>query len=179
MEGANQSEAVETSLSDMRIKGESSSDEEAMGTKNLQSFPVDTPPALSVDSSHQQTSKSESQSPRNAQSSVTTPVSERHDYEAVVGGEVRWKLEPGKPPKLARTSSQKIMTRPAQLFDHLPDDTAVATSGVDVVQDCIYGSKHMGSSDHDALDCDCAESWGMCWNRSSFDPLVTTADGDS
>ena len=175
MEDRHKSEAMETSVSVMGIKRETSEDEEVTSTKNLQLLRIDTPPALSVDSSHPKTSKSESQSPVKGQSSVTTPSSEGQDHEEVVGGEVTLKLEPGKPPKLARSSSQKIMTRPAPLFDHLPDDTAVATNGFDIIQDCIYGAKHMGSSDHDALDCDCAESWGTCLIFSS--PFLASGTG--
>ncbi|KIH88318.1 histone-lysine N-methyltransferase SETD2 [Sporothrix brasiliensis 5110] len=43
------------------------------------------------------------------------------------------------------------------LFDQLPDATAEATSKFQVIEDCLYGSKNMGSSDNDAFDCDCAE----------------------
>ncbi|KAL1894708.1 histone methyltransferase set2 [Sporothrix stenoceras] len=43
------------------------------------------------------------------------------------------------------------------LFDQLPNATAEATSQFQVIADCLYGSKNMGSSDHDAFDCDCAE----------------------
>lgn len=45
------------------------------------------------------------------------------------------------------------------LFDHLPDATEESCKGFQVINDCLYGSKHMGASQHDALDCDCAEDW--------------------
>jgi histone-lysine N-methyltransferase SETD2 len=48
---------------------------------------------------------------------------------------------------------------PPSLFDHLPDATEDACSTFQVINDCLYGSRNMGSSDHDALDCDCAEDW--------------------
>jgi histone-lysine N-methyltransferase SETD2 len=48
---------------------------------------------------------------------------------------------------------------PPPLFDHLPDATADACKIFQVINDCLYGSRNMGSSDHDALDCDCAEEW--------------------
>jgi histone-lysine N-methyltransferase SETD2 len=62
-------------------------------------------------------------------------------------------------PRLSRKSSQKVEKTPPKLFDHLPDDTGVACDTFQVINDCLYGSKHMGSSEHDALDCDCAEEW--------------------
>lgn len=48
------------------------------------------------------------------------------------------------------------------LFDQLPDATAEATSQFQVIADCLYGSKNMGSSDNDAFDCDCAEEIREC-----------------
>lgn len=62
-------------------------------------------------------------------------------------------------PKLSRKSSQKPVRSPPTLFDHLPDVTAQACSTFQVINDCLYGSRNMGSSDHDALDCDCTEEW--------------------
>ncbi|KAM0285338.1 hypothetical protein ACHAQH_001527 [Verticillium albo-atrum] len=34
------------------------------------------------------------------------------------------------------------------------------------IPDCLYGSKHMGSTDNDALDCDCREEWHNGENHS-------------
>jgi len=64
-------------------------------------------------------------------------------------------------PKLSRKDSQKTAARgrSPQLFDHLPDATQESYGHFQVINDCLYGSKHMGSSEHDALDCDCAEEW--------------------
>jgi histone-lysine N-methyltransferase SETD2 len=67
--------------------------------------------------------------------------------------------ENGTAPKLSRKPSQKLSRGPPPLFDHLPDATENACSTFQVINDCLYGSKNMGSSDHDALDCDCAEEW--------------------
>ncbi|KAL1843674.1 hypothetical protein VTJ49DRAFT_374 [Mycothermus thermophilus] len=68
--------------------------------------------------------------------------------------------ETAPPPKMSRKSSSKMSARsPPQLFGHLPDATAEACSTFQVITDCLYGSKNMGSSDHDALDCDCPEDW--------------------
>lgn len=53
-------------------------------------------------------------------------------------------------------------SRPARvLYDHLPDATAEATSHFQVIPDCLYGSKNMGVSELEALDCDCSEEWRM------------------
>ncbi|KAK4099045.1 methyltransferase-like protein [Parathielavia hyrcaniae] len=62
-------------------------------------------------------------------------------------------------PKLSRKPSQKISRSPPPLFGHLPDATPDACGTFQVINDCLYGSRNMGSSDHDALDCDCAEEW--------------------
>ncbi|KAH6636248.1 methyltransferase-like protein [Chaetomium tenue] len=67
--------------------------------------------------------------------------------------------ENGTAPKLSRKPSQKPPRGPPPLFDHLPDATGDACDTFQVINDCLYGSKNMGSSDHDALDCDCAEEW--------------------
>ena len=62
-------------------------------------------------------------------------------------------------PKLSRKSSSKAVSRTPLLFDHLPDVTEESMTAFQVIPDCLYGSKNMGSSEHDALDCDCAEEW--------------------
>ncbi|KAL2164193.1 hypothetical protein VTH06DRAFT_3408 [Thermothelomyces fergusii] len=67
--------------------------------------------------------------------------------------------ENGTAAKPSKKSSQKTARSPPPLFDHLPDATEEACSTFQVINDCLYGSRNMGSSDHDALDCDCAEDW--------------------
>jgi histone-lysine N-methyltransferase SETD2 len=62
-------------------------------------------------------------------------------------------------PKLSRKASQKLPPSPPMLFGNLPDSTEDACRTFQVISDCLYGSRNMGSSDHDALDCDCAEEW--------------------
>lgn len=76
-----------------------------------------------------------------------------------IGGDITLKQEPGKPPKLARSSSQKVIARPPQLFSHLPDSVNEARQTFEVINDCIYGSKYMGHTEH-AMECDCSEEWG-------------------
>lgn len=82
--------------------------------------------------------------------------------------------ENGTAPKLARKPSQKMAAsrNPPPVFDHLPNATEDACSTFQVITDCLYGSRNMGSSDHDALDCDCAEEWRMLPSFSPFSPLL-------
>lgn len=79
--------------------------------------------------------------------------------EKKMGGEITVKMEPGQPPKLARTSSQKVVSRPPQLFNHLPDDTDAAKATFQLMDACTYANKYMGYTEH-AMECDCAEEWG-------------------
>jgi histone-lysine N-methyltransferase SETD2 len=77
-----------------------------------------------------------------------------------VGGDIVVKQEPGQPPKLSRSSSQKIARGPPQLFSHLPDSTADALATFEQIESCWYANKNMGYTEH-AMECDCAEEWGM------------------
>lgn len=95
--------------------------------------------------------------------SETMPVKDEPSDDALVtssvGGDITLKQEPGKPPKLARSASQKVIARPPQLFDHLPNSVNEATESFEVIGSCIYSSKYMGHTEH-AMECDCAEEWG-------------------
>lgn len=63
-------------------------------------------------------------------------------------------------PRLSRKSSQKAApAREPPLFDGLPNMTADACRSFQVIPDCLYGSKHLGSTENDAFDCDCREEW--------------------
>lgn len=62
-------------------------------------------------------------------------------------------------PKPSKKPSSKARLRSPPLFDHLPDATEDSMRAFQVINDCLYGSKNMGSSDNDALDCDCAAEW--------------------
>ncbi|UPK93453.1 hypothetical protein LCI18_004388 [Fusarium solani-melongenae] len=65
-----------------------------------------------------------------------------------------------KPPRLSRKASQKLAaTREPVLFDHLPNVTTESYNFFQVIPDCLYGSKHLGSTDNDSLDCECREEW--------------------
>ncbi|KAI1824452.1 hypothetical protein F4861DRAFT_264437 [Xylaria intraflava] len=63
------------------------------------------------------------------------------------------------PPKLSRKASQKLPLRPPIILTDLPDVTAESCEHFQVIPDCLYGSKSLGSTDHDSLDCDCSEEW--------------------
>ncbi|KAJ5414550.1 hypothetical protein N7509_001177 [Penicillium cosmopolitanum] len=76
--------------------------------------------------------------------------------EETVGGDILLKQEPGQPPKLSRSSSQKVVSRPPQLFDHLPDSTQDALATFEQIQACWYANKYMGYTEH-AMECDCSE----------------------
>lgn len=81
-------------------------------------------------------------------------------HEEVVGGDVTLKMEPGEPPKLARSSSHKVIAGPAQLYNDEPDRTEEARRTFQVLSECSYSSKYIGSSSHDYMECDCSEEWG-------------------
>lgn len=67
--------------------------------------------------------------------------------------------EAGPRPKMSRKASQKVPPRPVTLFTDLPDVTADSKHFFELIEDCMYGSKTLGSSKQDALDCDCSEEW--------------------
>jgi histone-lysine N-methyltransferase SETD2 len=98
-------------------------------------------------------------SPSSSPSSVKAEPSDDAVVTSSVGGDITLKQEPGKPPKLARSASQKVIARPPQLFDHLPNSVNEATESFEVIGSCIYSSKYMGHTEH-AMECDCAEEWG-------------------
>ncbi|RDW78418.1 histone-lysine N-methyltransferase-1 [Coleophoma crateriformis] len=146
--------AVDAALSDMKLEG--GVVEENNGTNGTHPSPPED--VQKSPSTSEFDVKRESQSPASLQSDDRTPKSE-DGQEEVIGGGITFTVEPGKAPKLLRKSSQKIISRPARLFDHVEDSTEEATSGFQPIRDCIYGSKYMGYSEHDALDCDCSEEW--------------------
>ncbi|KAI1085651.1 histone-lysine N-methyltransferase [Whalleya microplaca] len=72
----------------------------------------------------------------------------------------------GHPPKLSRKASHKPASRPVALFNDLPDVTSESCEHFQLISDCLYGSKSLGSSEHDALDCDCSEEWRNNMNHA-------------
>lgn len=164
------SEVVDSALSEMKLE-EGGSPSEAEDTIALNgTYDAPTPEAIKRSRSSTPAARnSTSQSPVKKQSASQTPKSE-DDEEEVIEGDIIVTVEPGKGPKLSRKSSQKVVARPPQLFDHVEDSTEEAVTVFQAIKDCIYGSKYMGSSEHDPLDCDCSEQWGeYLWLVGSTD----------
>lgn len=111
-------------------------------------------PGTGTPSGVKRQSRSPVKTERMAQSPAVKP-----SHEETVGGGVTLKLEPGKPPKLSRTTSHKIERRPPPLFFDYEDKTGEATSTFTILPDCNYARKDLGDTEH-ALECDCAEEWG-------------------
>lgn len=107
------------------------------------------------------TSSSRSQTPleMNRRSQTPTVKSEKQSPTEVIDGDISITQEPNKPAKLSRKATQKFTPREPPLFRDYEDSTEEATSKFQVIRDCIYGSKYMGSADHDALGCDCSEEY--------------------
>ena len=108
--------------------------------------------------------KSASQSPLKKDSCMQSSTPSLHKHEEVVGGEITVKIEPGQPPKLARSTYQKIVAGPPPLFTAAPDTTEEAQGHFEMIPACIYSNKYIGSTEHGSMDCDCSEEWGKTEN---------------
>ena len=161
--------AVDAALGEMKLQGDGSPDEgEDTIMVNGKHEESSTPSYLKRSRSPTPAMKqSVSQSPVKEGSASQTPRSQdEEEEEEIIGGDITVTVEPGKAPKLSRKSSQKVISRPPILYDDMPDSTEEASTGFQIIKDCIYGSKHMGSSEHDALDCDCSEQWSeFIWSQ--------------
>ena len=133
-----------------------------LGRHSSGHFPTDSAP------------QSVSQSPTKAERVSQSPFAEEEEHEEVIGGDVVIKLEPGQPPRLSRTTSQKIVSKPVPLFDHCPDKTEESKGTFQVIPECIYTSKYIGSTEHGSMDCDCTEEWGK--KASAYFALNKFAD---
>lgn len=102
--------------------------------------------------------KRQSRSPTKQKFEADSPAV-KSDNEETVGGDVTLKLEPGKPPKLSRSTSHKIEKRSPRLFFDHDDSTEDSKRTFDVLPQCTYANKYLGTTEH-ALECDCAEEWG-------------------
>ena len=152
-------DVVEEGIKEMKIKNGDSSDEEPYGTIRVADYHEKSVSKDNSNSPMHLDTKSRTQSPRKVSSGSRSPASMNEEHEKIVGGEVTVKLEPGHPPKLARTATQKVVTRSAPLFNDYPDKTQEATGVFQVITECGYSFKYLGSTEH-AMDCDCAEEWG-------------------
>ncbi|KAK3081527.1 hypothetical protein LTS18_005756 [Coniosporium uncinatum] len=144
---------LESEVRDMKIEG-GHSEEEDDNTTVKQEGQERSAPENGIASPHITISRSDTGSPAKMQSATQSPPAK----EETVGGDITLKLEPGKAPKLSRSTSQKVIPRPPPLFLDEPDATDDATSTFQVITNCLYDNKSMGLTEH-ALECDCAEEW--------------------
>lgn len=133
----------------------------------------DEPASSNSQSPSDMSMKSTSQSPIKHEGATEPPVTGSGKHVETVGGEITVKQEPGQPPKLSRSTSQKIIARPPPLFNDYEDKTAEARSGFEVIQECSYSSKYIGSSEHDSMECDCSEEWGRSITISTIVACLT------
>ncbi|KAB2573008.1 WW/Rsp5/WWP [Lasiodiplodia theobromae] len=104
-----------------------------------------------------QAAASRTQTPIKSERSSGSP-GQASEREEILGGDITVKMEPGKGPKLARSTSQKFVSRPPPLYLDHENKTEEAKETFDVIESCTYGNKSMGQTEH-ALECDCAEEW--------------------
>lgn len=159
-----QSESVADAVTAMKLDHVPSAEANGGPIKKDPDEPNTTTPAAMNGQSSSPMAKSPSQS--------QSPVKKDEDptkLEEKVGGGITVKLEPGQPPKLARSSSQKVVARPPPLFLDLPDSTAEAQSTFELMDSCTYANKYMGYTEH-AMECDCAEEWRKFFFLFIFSP---------
>jgi hypothetical protein len=152
-----QEKKLETEVQDMHLKEEDRDADMGTGSEAILKQEERSTPQSAAEGTSMSIEQS-SRSPNELQESTqsATPKSEHED---LVGGDVTLKQEPGKPPKLARTTARKVERRPPPLFNDYKDSTAEATSSFQVITECSYANKGLGTTDP-ALECDCAEEWG-------------------
>ncbi|CZT08139.1 related to histone-lysine N-methyltransferase [Rhynchosporium agropyri] len=161
-------EAVDSALEEMKLQ-EGGSPVEDGDTIMVNGHHEDSSAPRNLQRSHSSSpaiKQSASQSPGRDRSASQTPRIQEEEEKETIGGGIVVTVEPGKAPKLSRKSSQKVISRPPPLYNDIADSTEEASEIFQVIKDCIYGSKHMGSSEHDALDCDCSEQWSNGTNQA-------------
>ncbi|KAJ9666107.1 histone methyltransferase set2 [Coniosporium apollinis] len=146
---------IAAEVRDLKIEADSPSEVPSPLTQPV-SHNMDSQPATSNGTASPLKTQPKPLSPVKMESPSQSPV--KGEREEVVGGDVTLKLEPGKAPKLSRTTSQRIIARPPPLFLDWEDKTEEATSTFQVLPDCVYAAKYLGSTEP-ALECDCAEEW--------------------
>ncbi|KAI9776955.1 MAG: histone methyltransferase set2 [Candelina submexicana] len=151
-------EVVEDGLKEMKIKSSASSDDEALDTIRVGTVKDESQTPNGTSLTYEPLPKSASQSPSKLSSNIQLPKMEVSEQEEVVGGDITVIVEPGQAPKLSRTASKKVFTGPATLFNHYADSTSEATSTFELLRDCHYMSKYLGSTEP-AMECDCSEEW--------------------
>ncbi|KAG9232520.1 hypothetical protein BJ875DRAFT_466520 [Amylocarpus encephaloides] len=151
---------VDAALGDMRLEKGESSVEGTIAANGTDETDTSREPRKSR-SSTPATKLFTSQSPVKMQSAreSSDSNSEEDEDEEVMDDDIPLTAEPGSAPKRSRRSTQKAVSRPRSLFNDMEDVTEEASSVFQVIKDCIYGSRYMGSTEHDTLDCDCSEEW--------------------
>ncbi len=124
-------EAVDAALGEMKLAEEGLAEE-----AKLAPHPADTNNTIQ---STNTSIKSRSTTPEKMANESETPKSEDEAKTEIVDGDIVVLQEPGKAPKLSRKASQKIVSRPPPLFDHLEDATEECKTKFQVITDCIYG----------------------------------------
>lgn len=156
----NKRERLEAEVREMRLKEEDADvDMDTIAPANVAKREVSVPGSGAASASGTpRAHKRQSRSPMKRQMDADSPTV-KSDHEETIGGDVVLKLEPGKPPKLARSTSHKVEKRPPQLFWEYDDKTREASATFDVLPECTYANKYLGTTES-ALECDCAEEWG-------------------
>ncbi|KAF1835209.1 histone-lysine N-methyltransferase [Decorospora gaudefroyi] len=108
-------------------------------------------------------SRSKSQSPAVKHDAEASSPGSTH--EETLGGDITLKMEPGKAPKLSRSASQKVVSRPPPLYLDLPDATEAAKQTFVVLPECTYANKTIGTTDP-ALECDCQEEYDVATRKN-------------
>ncbi|EME48111.1 hypothetical protein DOTSEDRAFT_167709 [Dothistroma septosporum NZE10] len=153
---------LELEVRDMNLKEEDEEEDTHMGTvapkrEYREEQDASAPDREVSDTSTPPTTKRSSRSPNKYKRAPDSPIVQ-FEGEEVVGGEVMLKLEPGKPPKLARSTSHKVEKRRPQLFIEHEDALSEALNTFERLPECTYANKYLGSTEP-ALECDCAEEW--------------------
>ncbi|KAJ9264048.1 hypothetical protein DTO195F2_2575 [Paecilomyces variotii] len=152
-------ESVAAAVTDIKLEDSADSPDVSGGSRDESASKGSESPAGSKPAATAATNgvSSSSVKPRSAPRSPVKKDGDDSEVEEKVGGDITVKMEPGQPPKLSRSASQKF-SRPPQLLNHLPDSTAEAQATFQMMEECTYANKYMGYTEH-AMDCDCAEEW--------------------
>lgn len=160
----------EMGIEEMKLKNEDSEGDDGWSTIKVEEAGTEVNGRSNTCSPVKGEGKSSTQSSKKRSPSSPSPSMAKDEHEEILGGEITVKMEPGQPPKLARSSTQKVVARSAPLFGHLLDKTVEATSHFQLMSACTYSTKYLGYTEH-AMECDCAEEWGKLFCVLLFRPL--------
>ncbi|MCJ1383597.1 histone methyltransferase set2 [Xylographa soralifera] len=150
---------VEEGIKDLEIKSDDSDgEEEGSGTIRVREIEQPSTHISGSSSPTQLGSESAILSPTKRHSTSDSPIKSKGGHEQTLGGDITLKLEPGQPAKLSRSALQKVIAKAPQMFDHYEDRTQEATGVFQIITQCSYSAKYLGSTEH-AMECDCIEEW--------------------